>query len=156
MIIITAVLLTLVISVFGIFLYKKFNYITDDVIANEVSLGDNWKSIPVDPPIRIERDVNKLNLDPAPPFSHPIDEKVIVAPDGEKFLPEVEIVTAQDDIVELQYSGGRFTGDHQFLSFGRLSDFSPGMVIKEIRLRSRHDVTLRTVWWSSYNAKDMP
>lgn len=152
---IIAVLILAVIAIAGTFIYKKFNYITDIVLSSEMTVGPEWQSLSLEKSILVSKDVNKLNIDPLPPFEFGPGKHKILAPDGVEFLPEVEIKTDQE-IIQLPYGGGRFYKDHNFVSFGDLSTFTKGQTIREIRIRSPHKFQIRTIWWSSYDAKDMP
>ena len=141
---------------FVAFVYDKCNYITDVVLADEITAGPEWQTIELRRPILISQDVNKLNIDPAPPFEHLVGNKFISGPSGIEFLPEVEAVTSNGDIIQLPYSGGRFNSNHDFVSFSRLYDLDKGTTIQAIRLRSPYEFRIHTIWWSSFDAKDMP
>lgn len=141
---------------FVAFVYDKCNYITDVVLADEITVGPEWQIIELKKPIVIRQDVNKLNLDPASPFEHLIGSKFISGPGGIEFLPEVEAVTSDGETIRLPYSGGRFNANHDFVSFSRLYDIDKGTTIRAIRLRSPNEFRIQTIWWSSFDAKDMP
>lgn len=141
---------------FVAFVYNKCNYITDVVLADEITIGREWQTIELKRPILVRQDVNKLNIDPASPFEHLVGSKFISGSDGVEFLPEVEAVTVGGEIIQLQYAGGRFNANHDFASFGRLYDLDKGTSIRAIRLRSPIEFRIQTMWWSSFDAKDMP
>lgn len=141
---------------FVAFVYDKCNYITDIVLTDEITVGPEWQTIELRKPILIRQDVNKLNLDPAFPFEHRVGTKFISGPGGIEFLPEVEAVTIGGEIIKLPYSGGRFNSTHDFVSFSRLYDLDKGTSIQAIRLRSPYEFRIQTIWWSSFDAKDMP
>jgi hypothetical protein len=143
------------IAIVGVFT-KKFNYIEDVVLSNEITVGPDWQTLSLAETMVISKDVNNFNLDPMAPFEFAPEKRQIVGPDGTEFLPEVEIRTGQGEIIPLTYSGGRSYKDHEFVSFGRSSSFIKGQTFDEIRIRSPREFKVRTIWWSSYDAKDMP
>ena len=119
-------------------------------------MTESWGTFGLECPIFINRDVNQLNLDTPSAFEFRPGSRTIKAPDGTEFLPEVELVTESGEIISLEFSGARFYQGHRFVGFRNDNRLTKGMTIKELRIRSTYEFVTPTIWFSSYNIKDMP
>jgi len=155
-IIVVAAILVVALVALYFAIYKKLNYITDVEILSDVVVGPTWSTFELPNSIVISQDINQINIDTQSPYEFRPGWKKIKAADGTEFMPEVEIFLESGEIISLYSSGGRFYHEHQFAAFRNDDHLVKGLRFKQLRIRSAHEFAIKTIWFSSYDVKDMP
>jgi hypothetical protein len=141
---------------FGSFLtwlLKRPSPFIDRKVAGQQILRRDWTEIKLNQPLKPVGDYQQISLCFSESFKMDLlgPLKVRVS-NGLLVLPEVELITPNDDRVALKCSGARGA---QSLTY-RLKDESIKQDYDRIRMRADHEVPLEAIYWTGIVIKNMP
>ncbi|MCW5956479.1 MAG: hypothetical protein KIT61_07825 [Pyrinomonadaceae bacterium] len=140
------VLICLVIASSGCTILSPTQYpYIDDILAEDVTLGDTWKEINVQGKIVFHGDDRFLSLFIKPPFQGDPANRGIRRPEGELFNPEIVLVDKSGRRFELSQKG--FLGEMRpFFYFVEKVD--PNTEFVTLLIRSDQEISVRKVTWT--------
>ena len=145
----------------GIFIYSVYNLHSQRDIAVSVSVAGDWTVIPIEPALRIERQVQEVRLVVEGARNSAKTMKVIL-PDGSVFEPMIELEDqdgawhrlGKGSIAVGGYDEATDTFAAKAVGFKLHDDELPRtMKFKSMRIRSDNPFTCSKIIWDVYDLK---
>jgi hypothetical protein len=133
-----------------------------DALSGPVTVGDVWLELRPRPPLRAEKDLQRVALELEPPFRDDFygegggaaRGKGILMPDGEVINPEVEVIDGAGGSHRLVYAGARSGGEVVVYDLPHPEEWPRDRAFETVRIRSTRPFKCKAVYWLDESSKD--